>query len=62
MAKSIFARLSVVFWVLLICAGGVFMVVRVQAKLQEAAANTAAMEQKEEVQKWMANVGDCFRH
>ena len=49
MAKSIFARLSVVFWVLLICAGGVFMVVRVQAKLQEAAANTAAMEQKEEV-------------
>jgi len=38
-----------VFWVLLICAGGVFMVVRVQAKLQEAAANTAAMEQKEEV-------------
>jgi membrane fusion protein (multidrug efflux system) len=49
MAKSIFARLSVAFWVLLICAGGVFMVVRVQAKLQEAAANTAAMEQKEEV-------------
>ena len=49
MAKSIFARLSVVFWVLLICAGGVFMVVRVQAKLQETAANAAAMEQKEEV-------------
>jgi len=49
MAKSIFARLSVLFWVLLIAAGGVFMVVRVQAKLQEAAANTAAMEQKEEV-------------
>lgn len=49
MAKSIFARLSAVFWVLLICAGGVFMVVRVQAKLQETAANAAAMEQKEEV-------------
>ena len=49
MAKSIFARLSVLFWILLIAAGGVFMVVRVQAKLQEAAANTAAMEQKEEV-------------
>ena len=49
MAKSIFARLSVLFWVLLIAAGGVFMVVRVQAKLQEAAANTAAMEQREEL-------------
>lgn len=49
MAKSIFSRLSVVLWVLLVLAGGVFMAVRVNAKLQEASANTAAMEQAEEV-------------
>jgi len=49
MGKSIFARLSVVFWILLIASGAVFMVVRVQAKLQEAAADAAAMEQKEEI-------------
>ncbi|MGI6782872.1 MAG: efflux RND transporter periplasmic adaptor subunit [Aminivibrio sp.] len=49
MAKSIFSRLSVVLWVLLVLAGGVFMAVRVNAKLHEAAANTAALEQKEEV-------------
>lgn len=49
MAKSVFSRLSVVLWVLLVLAGGVFMAVRVNAKLQEAAANTAAMEHKEEV-------------
>ena len=49
MAKSVFSRLSVGLWVLLVLAGGVFMAVRVNAKLQEAAANTAAMEHKEEV-------------
>ncbi|MGI6253338.1 MAG: efflux RND transporter periplasmic adaptor subunit [Aminivibrio sp.] len=49
MAKSIFSRLSVVLWILLVLAGGVFMAVRVNAKLQEASANTAAMEQAEEV-------------
>ena len=47
--KKLFSKLSMILWVLLIIVGGVFTVLRVQSKLQEAVANTAAMEQKEEV-------------
>ena len=48
MLKKFFSRLSVLFWVVLLCAGGVLMVLRVQARLEESAANAAAMEQQEE--------------
>ena len=49
MLKRFLSRLSVLFWIVVIVAGGAFMVLRVQAKLEEAAANTAAMEKKEEI-------------
>ncbi len=48
MLKKFFSRLSVLFWIALLCAGGVLMVLRVQARLEAAAANTAALEQQEE--------------
>jgi RND family efflux transporter MFP subunit len=49
MMKKFFSRMSILFWVVLLCAGGVVMVLRVQARIEEAAANAAAMEQQEEV-------------
>ena len=48
MFKKLFSRLSVLFWVVLVCAGGVLMVFRIHARLEAAAANTAALESVEE--------------
>lgn len=48
MLKSLFSRLSVLFWVVLICAGGVLMVFRIHARIEAAAANTAALGSEKE--------------
>ncbi len=48
MVKKLFSRLSVLLWVVLICAGGVLMVFRIHARLEAAAANTAALEAEKE--------------
>ena len=48
MMKKLLSRLNVVFWIVLLAAGAVFMVLRIQNKLEEAAANAAALENRQE--------------
>ena len=48
MFKKILSKLNVVLWVVLLIAGAILMGLRIQSKLEESAANAAALENREE--------------